>query len=83
MFFARFGISCYICGAVREGCRHILMKVYSLLSLNGNLVNFKYHKESNALITCIGVLALSLPYTYQYGCGVLFICDRVLLEPPF
>ena len=41
------------------------MKVYSLLSLNGNLVNFKYHKESNTLVTvywCIGTLvALYLP----------------------
>ena len=41
------------------------MKVYSLLSLNGNLVNFNYNKESNTLVTvywCIGTfVALYLP----------------------
>ena len=30
-----------------------------------------------------GVVALSLPYTCQYGCGVLFICCKGLPEPPF
>ena len=53
-----------------------LMKVYSLLSLNGNLVNFNYNKESNTLIAvywCIGTL---VAYTNQYWCGVLFICCK-------
>ena len=48
------------------------MKVFSLLSLDRNLVNFKSTRRSNIIHHvdwCTVLLA-----QYPYGCGVLFIC---------
>ena len=53
-----------------------LMKVYSLLSLNGNLENFQMTKESNTLVTvywCIGTfVALYLPIRVW---GIVYLCS--------
>ena len=47
---------------------HILMKVFSLLSLTRNLENFTTERITTALISCIGVcFAL-----YRLWCGVLW-----------
>lgn len=49
-----------------------------LLSLTGNLTVFKNTRITITLITCIGMFILNI----SNKCGVLFICIRVLSEPP-
>ena len=61
------------CAAVAYPWRNILMKVFSLLSLDRNLVNFTRTGVGNYihhLVWCTVHSAQS-----PYGCGVLFICS--------
>ena len=51
------------------------MKVFSLLSLYGNLENFKEARVNGPFITLFGEHCF--PATSPYGCGVLFICFKV------
>ena len=42
---------------------------------------FHYHKESNTLVTVYLVFGTFVAPAPEYGCGVLFICDKGIPEP--
>ena len=63
----------YICSC--PSGHYILMKVFSLLSLDRNLVNFNKNKDKLITpITCRGALCPCAAYRHNW-CGVSFICS--------